>query len=53
MKANKQDFIKAFCYCFGSTKKEAERTYKTTTESYKQEVIKGYKQDARKAFTAD
>lgn len=53
MKANKQEFITAYCYSFGCSKKEAEKTYRTATENYKQEIIKGFKQDSKQAFIDD
>lgn len=49
----KDDFIKAYIYCFGSTKKEALQVFKTTDKKYHNLVIESFKQDARKAFYND
>ena len=49
----KNDFINAFIYCYGSTRKDAEKAYKNATPEYIQAIIDSMKQDARGAFYQD
>lgn len=50
---NKCDFIKAYTYSYGSTKKEAFRVWKTTDKKYHDAIIECFKNDARAAFYDD
>lgn len=52
-KPNRADFINAYCYTYGATKKEAEKTYKAASANYIKAIIEGYHQDTRKAFYND
>ena len=49
----KNQFLQAFCYCYGETKKCALETYKTATIEYITAVIESAKQDTHKAFYND
>lgn len=56
--ANKADFITAYSYTYGSTRKHAETVYKNVVvkegnTKYMSLIIEGYKQDGRKAFYND
>lgn len=53
----KQDFINAYIWMHGSTKKEAEQTYRRAMEiadySYIKETIACFKDNARRSFYDD
>ena len=49
----KQEAITAIMYFFGMTKTEANRYYKNATPEAITEIIRGWKQDAHKAFHND
>lgn len=49
----KNDFVKAYMYCYGSTKKEALQVFKTTNKKYQDAIIECFKHDARSAFYND
>ncbi len=49
----KNDFISAYIYAYGSTKKEAEKAYKTASPEYIAAIIEGHKRDARAGFYND
>lgn len=49
----KIEFITAYVYMFGSTKKAADKVYKTATERYISEIIYTFKQNAKAAFYYD
>lgn len=49
----KDDFIKAYTYCYGGTKKEALQAFKTTNKKYQNAIIKCFKHDAQSAFYDD
>lgn len=56
--ARKADFITAYCYSYGSTKKHAETVYKNIVvkegnTNYLNLIIEGYKQDAARAAFND
>ena len=53
LKKDKQEFIDAYRAAYGETKKKAVAVYKNAKQSYIDLVIKGYKNDARKAFADD
>lgn len=52
-KPNRADFINAYIYAYGATKKEAEKAYKAASVNYIKAIIEGYRQDTRKAFYND
>ena len=47
------EFINAYCYCYGATKKEAKEVYKSASKQYIRAVIESFEQDSRKAFYED
>lgn len=49
----KNDFIKAFCYCYGVSKKNALSVYKSASIKYIKAVIDSYNNDVKKAFYND
>lgn len=49
----KTEFIIAYVYMYGSTKKAAEKVYKTADKQYISAIIDGFKQDAKIAFYND
>ena len=49
----KNTFISAYIYCYGATKREAEKAYKNASINYIQAVIDSMKTDAKKAFYND
>lgn len=49
----KDDFINAYIYAFGSTKKEALQIWKTTDAKYYNAIIEGFKNDVQSAFYND
>ena len=49
----KQEFLNAYIWMFGATKKEALKAWKQASESYKQAIIEGYHGNAQKAFYND
>lgn len=53
MSYNKYDFVTAYTYSYGSTKKEALQVWKTTDTKYHNAIIEGFKNDARSAFYND
>ena len=50
---NKQEFIKAYMYQYGETKKKALEVYEDAYDSYITETIKEYKDECKKAFYED
>ena len=57
-KPNKSEFVKAYCYSYGTTKKHAEFMYKKVVieegnTAYYNAIIDGYRKDCRKAFYND
>jgi hypothetical protein len=52
-KPNKAEFINAYIYSYGTTKKQAEKAYKEASAAYIAAIIDSYHQDARKAFYND
>lgn len=48
-KWKKQQFIEAYCWSYGSTKKHAEQVYKQEAQSYIEAIIEGYKHHLRTA----
>lgn len=49
----KEDFVNAYTSMFGTTKKEALQTYKEVPLSYKREIVRGWKNQTKKAFYND
>lgn len=49
----KSDFITAYCYAYGATKKAALQAWKISNDSYKREIIAGYKEECKKRFYND
>lgn len=49
----KNDFIKAYTYCYGSTKKEALQVWKITDTKYHNAIIEGFKNNVRSSFYND
>lgn len=49
----KQDFINAYIYLYGTSKKEAEKAYKNASKDYINEIINTFKNDAAKTFYND
>lgn len=49
----KDDFVKAYIYCFGSTKKEALQVFKITDKKYQNAIIECFKHDVHSAFYND
>lgn len=49
----KKDFIEAFVWMYGCTKKQAEIEYNISSENYRIEVIKCYKRQCKLAFHND
>lgn len=52
-KPNKAEFLTAYVYAYGTTKKQAEKAYKEASANYINAIIEGYHQDTRKAFYND
>ena len=52
-KPNKADFISAYIYAYGATKKEAANVYKTASAAYISAVIDSQKHDATAAAYED
>lgn len=50
---NKNDFITAYMYSYGATRKEAEKVWKNATPGYKAAIIDGWKAENKKAFYND
>lgn len=50
---SKADFIKAYIDAYGGTKKDAEEKWKSESDSYKKELVKGFKENAKKSFLND
>lgn len=48
-----KEFIPVFQAVYGGTKKEAIRYYKSATTEQKNELLKGFKQEAKKSFYVD
>lgn len=48
-----RDFITAYIFFFGGTKKHAKSIFKQTDEYYHRELIYGWKEEARKSFYTD
>lgn len=57
LNAMKKDFINAYTWMYGSTKKQAEQTYRRAMEiadySYIREIINCFESNAKKAFYDD
>lgn len=57
LNAMKKDFINAYTWMYGSTKKQAEQTYRRAMEiadyGYIKEIINCFEENAKKAFYAD
>lgn len=49
----KSEFITAYCYSYGSTKKEAEKVYKAATPAYIAAVIESRRHDVKAAMYED
>lgn len=49
----KAKFINAYTMAYGTTKKEAERVYKTVRKEYIDAIINGFKENARRGFYND
>ena len=52
-KSMKEDFIKAYTYMYGSTKKKAFEIYRTADKSYISTIVSAFKCDAQKTFYND
>jgi len=50
---NKNDFITAYMWMYGSSKKEAEQVYRKVNKEYQEAIIDGFKQNAKQAFIND
>lgn len=50
---DRKDFIIAYIWMFGTTKKEAKEVYKTASESYIREIIHGFKKNAKVSLYYD
>lgn len=49
----KEKFIKAYQYCYGATRKEAEKAFREATPAYIAAIIESMNQDAHRAFYND
>lgn len=49
----KEDFIKAYVYMYGSTKKKALEVFKTADKSYISAIVYAFKRNAQAAFYED
>ena len=49
----KIQFIEAYCYCYGASKKRAQEVYKTADKGYISAIIESMKTDSKKAFYND
>ncbi len=49
----KQKFIKAYCYCYGSTVKEAKKVYKKASKDYIDAIIESMQRDVIHSFYCD
>lgn len=49
----KNDFIIAYCWMYGATKKDALKVYRTANKDYITAVVDGYKNNFKKAFYND
>lgn len=50
---NLNDFIAAYTWAYGETKKKAREVYKKANEEYKRAIIDEYKNNCRKVFYED
>lgn len=50
---NKQRFINAYIWLFGTTKKEASKAYKTASTEYIHQIIETFENNAKRAFITD
>ena len=50
---SKSDFINAYIDAYGGTKKDAEKKWESESDSYKKELVKGFKGNAKKSFLVD
>ena len=50
---SKDDFIAAYCYSYGATKKAALQAWKTSSNNYKKYLVDGYKMECKKGFYND
>lgn len=49
----KEDFIKAYIYMYGSTKKKALEVYNSTDKDYISAIIYAFKRNAKEGFYHD
>lgn len=49
----KNTFISAYMYCYGATKRDAEKAYKNANIEYIRAIIESLKNDAKSAFYND
>lgn len=47
------DFVKAYCWVFGSTKKQAEKVYNTADKSYIAAIVYAFERNAQAGFYHD
>ena len=50
---NKREFVNAYMWMYGATKKEAEQAYKKVNKEYQEAIRDGFKQNAKQAFIND
>lgn len=50
---NKEEFITAYCYSYGTTKKSALKAWNNSSSNYKQYIVDGYKMECKKNFYQD
>lgn len=50
---NLKEFITAYIWFYGTTKKQAIKVYKETDEYYHRDVIYGFKNNAKSVFYLD
>lgn len=49
----KAKFINAYAWAYGTTKKEAEKVYKTASKEYIEMIINGFKENAKRGLYND
>lgn len=49
----KEDFIKAYIWMYGGTKRKAMEVYRTAEESYIDNIIDAFMSNAKKSFCND
>lgn len=52
-KISKREFIQAYQWTYGTTKKEAEYIWTIASHEYKVEIIRGYTDTCKKSFYHD